>query len=117
MYRAIIDMPELPVSCMYCEHSLSSYDDGLDTFICALLSERDTVLGLMTAADAELYSERRNDCPLREVPEWTLEDSMLIWEIMAVVESEYPVYDGEDTQPQMKALEKLCQLAGVEVSE
>lgn len=78
-------------------------------------------------ADSEFSSKRRPDCPLREVPEWTAEDAKAVRNFLAAQKHWYETIKQITENPEcqtekaakqvIKAIEKLCQLAGVEVEE
>lgn len=108
--RAIIDLPEMPESCSKCDEAAKSiWIEG------ALIESNHPYCRLIEDNLYEnIFDIRHFDCPLREVPEWTEEDSKFInlWLDNAKCLQEKL---GNEEIIALRILSKLLQLAGVEV--
>ena len=105
--RAIIDLPEMP-------KCYKATDEHKTKFVSCRFRKLDKkkkdipvwcgLTGTPLLSSDDLDDKALPDCPFREVPEWTEEDSFYLNHISF-------------TEKELAVINKLCQLAGVEVKE
>ena len=110
--RAIIDLPKMPESCSKCDEAAKSiWIEG------ALIESNYPYCRLIEDNLYENFFDNRHfDCPFREVPEWTEEDSKFINLWLNNVKCLQEKLGNEEIMA-LRTLKKLCKLARVEVAE
>ena len=116
--RAIIDLPKMPKGC-YVEDEYNEYGCLLKGCLYANLK----LCNLKPAIKDKSVGVRHPDCPFREVPEWTEENARVLQQMNRALENNYKAWlkwgdndpNAAEVMQRIVVLQKLCQLAGVEV--